>query len=194
MSFWNRFRTTVRADAHGVIDALEDRALVLKQHLREAELELQRKRTALDALERERTRLLKDRVRAQAERLRLDRDVELALAEDKDELARHTLKRLLPLEQLALRIDDRLESIAHEQRALGNLLAQQEAALSELQVRVGAFLSEQSAVAGEGAAFGPRPVEPETIELELLRRKRAQRQQGHGAAQQPTAEPSDVER
>src|SRR5262245_47796546 len=148
MKFWDRFRTTVRADAHGVIDALEDRALVLKQHLRDAEIEVQRKRAALATLERERVRLLKDRERARAEHARLDLDVELALAESQDELARRTLQRLLPLEQLDIRIGDRLDAIADEQRTLAPLLAQQENALAELTVRVGAFLSEQAEASG----------------------------------------------
>jgi phage shock protein A len=43
MSFWKRMTQTLRADAHGVIDALEDRVLLFKQHLREAELEVERK-------------------------------------------------------------------------------------------------------------------------------------------------------
>jgi phage shock protein A len=193
MRFWDRFRTTVRADAHGVIDALEDRALVLKQHLRDAELEVQRKRAALAALERERVRLLKDRERARAERARLDRDVELALAEDKDELARHTLQRLLPLEQLDIRIGDRLDTIADEQRALVPVLAQQESALAELTVRVGAFLSEQAQAASPDAALVPRPVTPEAIELELLRRKR-DRDQPERAPQAPPREHGDAPR
>ena len=176
MRFWDRFRTTVRADAHGVIDALEDRALVLKQHLRDAELEVQRKRAELAVLERERTRLLKDRERTAAERARLDRDVELALAEAQDDLARHALQRLLPLEQLERRIDDRLELIADEQPALASVLAGQERALAELQLRVSAFLSEQAETGAAHAPLGPRPVTPEAIEIELLRRKRIQRE------------------
>jgi phage shock protein A len=138
MSFWQRFRTTVRADAHGVIDALEDRALVLKQHLRDAELEVQKKRALLTALERERTRLRKDRERVSAERARYDRDAELALSEQQDELARYALSRLLPLEQVDARIGDRLALIADEEHDVGETLAAQQNALIELQARVSA--------------------------------------------------------
>jgi phage shock protein A len=189
MSFWERFRTTMRADAHGVIDALEDRALLLKQHLRDAELEVQHKRAQLVALEREHARLLKDRERIAKEQARYERDVELALSESQDELARHALQRLLPLQQLDTRIADRLALLDDERRTLGEVLAEQQAALSELQARVTAFLAEQAQRdAGQGAPFAPRPVEPETIELELLRRKRAQRD----AQPSDAREPSDV--
>ena len=38
MTFFQRFITLARADAHGMLDSLEDRSLILKQCLREAEL------------------------------------------------------------------------------------------------------------------------------------------------------------
>ena len=42
MSFFERFRTTLRADAHGLIDAFEEPTLMLKQYLRDAELAVQK--------------------------------------------------------------------------------------------------------------------------------------------------------
>ena len=39
MKFLDRALRMVRADAHGIMDQLEERSLLLKQHLREAELE-----------------------------------------------------------------------------------------------------------------------------------------------------------
>ena len=178
MSFWQRFRTTMRADAHGVIDALEDRALLLKQHLRDAELEVQHKRAQLQSLEREQSRLHKDRERIGKARARHDRDAELALSEQQDALARHALERLLPLEQLDARIGERLVAAAEEHAALAGVLAEQQAALTELEARVASFLAEHAQrSAGHDAPYVPRPVEPQTVELELLRRKRAQREQ-----------------
>jgi len=43
VSFLARLGTLARADAHGVVDALEDRTLVLRQNLREAAAELRKK-------------------------------------------------------------------------------------------------------------------------------------------------------
>ena len=40
MKFLDRMALLVKADAHGVMDQLEERSLLVKQHLREAELEL----------------------------------------------------------------------------------------------------------------------------------------------------------
>ena len=50
IDFVQRLNRLVRADAHGLLESLEDRSLLLKQHLREAELELQRKRARLSTL------------------------------------------------------------------------------------------------------------------------------------------------
>ncbi len=53
----HRINRLVAADAHGIVESLEDRALLLKQHLREAELELQHKRARAEALAEEERRI-----------------------------------------------------------------------------------------------------------------------------------------
>ena len=175
MPLFDRLRTSLRADAHGVIDALEDRALLLKQHLRDAELEVQRKRARLAELAAEQTRLSKDQERVQAEQARHDRDAELALSEEHDELARKAIARALALVQLTRRIAERLEQIGEEQRALTTTLTAQEADLIALRTRVDAFLTAQAHASRPDGGFVPAPVSDDQVELELLRRKRARR-------------------
>jgi phage shock protein A len=68
-----------KADAHGVVDAIEDRSLLLKQHVREAELELNRKRARLGAFQAEQ-KTLEEESRRTRERIKsLDEDVTLAV-------------------------------------------------------------------------------------------------------------------
>jgi phage shock protein A len=176
MPLLDRLRLTLRADAHGVIDALEDRALMLKQHLRDAELEVHKKRTRLSDLASEETRLGVDEQRVVTEQAQHDRDAELALAEGCDDLARKALSRALPLGQLLRRIRERAEQNRREQRELAVVLAAQETDLSALRARVEAFLAAEHAVHSEGRAFVPLPVSDDQVEIELLRRKRAQRE------------------
>ena len=45
----DRITTLLKADAHGLVESLEERSLLLKQYLREAEIELNRKRARLEA-------------------------------------------------------------------------------------------------------------------------------------------------
>ena len=78
MKFLDRALRLVRADAHGVIDQLEEQSLLLKQHLREAEVELTRKRVRAEALEEEERQLAREIKQAECQLSRLDEDVELA--------------------------------------------------------------------------------------------------------------------
>lgn len=178
MSFFERFKFTLRADANGLIDAIEEPTLMLRQHLRDAELALQTKQAELARLEAETKRLAADRQRAEADRARLDRDAELALAEDRDDLARHVLGLLVPKLRLTERIDARLAAIAKETAAVQAQLESQLPALEELRARVQAYITSQEA----GTCEAPfEPVTPEQVEIELLRRK---------AARKPAAPPA----
>ena len=53
LKLFDRIATLLKADAHGIVESLEERTLLLKQYVREAELELNRKRARLDALREE---------------------------------------------------------------------------------------------------------------------------------------------
>ncbi|HWO12165.1 MAG TPA: PspA/IM30 family protein [Polyangiaceae bacterium] len=172
MSFFDRFKLTLRADANGLIDAIEEPTLLLKQHLRDAELALSNKQAELARLEAEAKRLAADRQRAEADRARLDRDAELALAEDRDDLARHVLGLLVPKLRLTERIDTRLAAVAEEVAAVQAQLDAQLPALEELRARVQAYITSKEA----GTVEAPfEPVTEQQIEIELLRRKAARK-------------------
>jgi len=86
MSFrlFDRIARLVRADAHGVVAALEDRSLLLEQHLREAELALAAKRARDEALVEEETRLRRALEAERAQATALDKDAALALGGGKE--------------------------------------------------------------------------------------------------------------
>ncbi len=181
MGLLTRLSTLARADAHGVVDALEDKALILRQQVREAAAELDRKRCRVDAL------IAEDKdLRAQAERIaerkaELEKDIELALAGGKDELARYAIKKLLPLRHGAAEIERRLAALDEERAGLEHQLAEQEAEFELLESRVKGFLARQDADAGGARVFTDLAVTDQDVELELLRR-RAARSPEEGAA------------
>lgn len=185
MNFWQRMATTLRADAHGVIDAIEDRALLLKQHLREAELEVQRKQARCGALTAEEEQRQRQKQRLEAECADHERDAELAVEAGEDALARFALSAWLSKREAQQRLGERLELIDKERTELTALLAQQEPELEALRARVSAFVRESEArERGDAAEHGglePRAVASERVELELLRRKR-----GRGRASDAT--------
>ena len=170
MGFLTRLATLARADAHGVVDALEDKALMLRQHVREAAAEVDRKRCRLEALAAEDKDLRADADRLGERCAALDEDVELALAGDKEDLARYAAAKLLPLRHGAARIEQRLEELAGERSQLETQLAEQQAELERLEQRVRGYLARRGKEGG-GAAFTDLVVTDEDVELELLRRR-----------------------
>jgi phage shock protein A len=168
MSFFERFRTTLRADANGLIDAFEEPTLMLKQYLRDAELAVQKKQAQLGQLEAEAKRLGAERERAAQDLARFERDAELALAREREDLARYALKLLLPKKRLIERIEGRLAALAGERRALEERISAQKVALEELRGRVQTYVTDNEIGSFEA---GVEPVTDEQIEIELLRRK-----------------------
>jgi len=176
MTFLERFLSLARADAHGVLDSLEDRGLVLRQCLREAELEVARKRARLEELDSS-LELLARHGEQLAERLRaLDDDVRLALAQQQDELARFAVRRVLSARKQLERNETHARDTREERAKLADKLETQQRELEELRDRVREALAEQQAArttewsecdAGV-TGFGVRD---EEVELELLRRR-----------------------
>jgi len=171
MKWIDRLTLMVKADAHGVLEQLEERSLLAKQHLREAELELDRKRARCEALEEEARRMREEDARLSAEIAALDEDVELALAGDKDELARFSVRKLLPKRRALEELRQRGAEVEDERQRLQSRLTAQEAQLDTLKRRVRSQLAAERHVDAAGAP--ELPAADEEVELELLRRRTA---------------------
>jgi phage shock protein A len=187
MTVWNRLFHLARADAHGVLDALEDRSLVIRQCLREAELALDRKRARREELSSWLQARERERERALARETELDGEVELALRSEQPDLARFAVRRLLGTRQQRERIDLQMQEARSELSELARMLAAQEQELEELRRHAQSELAREEArsaaacaraIGGEGTWSAA--VCDEEIELELLRRG--------GAAAAPRAE------
>lgn len=172
MRFFDRLSLLVKSDAHGIIDGLEERSLLLKQHLREAELELTRKRARAEALEEEERRLGDEAERLKAQLTSLDEDVELALEGGKEDLARFAVRRLLPLREAEGNLRARMAEITESRARLAERLETQQREFEQLASQVRARLA---AAAEDRAApcVARSVVMDEDVELELLRRRRA---------------------
>jgi phage shock protein A len=176
MTLLRRFLTLARADAHGVLDSLEDSSLVLKQCLREAQLELAQKRQRLEELGRWREQLEQASAELAGRALKLDADIQLALGQDQEELARFSIRRLLGARRRETALAEQLAGVREESERLARELESQERELEELEERVQTHLTEQRAReqfadAGDPAAVGSEPpVHEMEVEIELLRR------------------------
>jgi phage shock protein A len=170
--FFDRMATLLKADAHGVLDALEERQLLLRQHLRDAELALDRKRARLEGLAREEERLGEALGRQDTELARLDEDVALALAGGRDDLARFALRRWIPGRRAREARGAALADVREERERLAGAVAAQERAFEELRARIRARLAGRAAEPDDDALRSACPDEDE-VELELLRRRSA---------------------
>ena len=171
MGLLTRLTTLAKADAHGVVDALEDKALVLRQSVREAAAELDRKRCRIAAADAESKDLQKGADRMREQIASLEEDVSLALAGDKEELARYTLKKLLPLRHGVRQIEHRLATLGEERSELQAQLTEQQAEFELLEQQVRGYLAQHGPKAEGSAAFTDLVVTDEDVEIELLRRR-----------------------
>jgi phage shock protein A len=169
MRVFERVGRMMRADAHGMMDQLEERSLLLKQHLREAELEVAQKRATLEALDEERRRLGEDAQRLEVQVAALDEDVELALGGEDPELARFTVRRLLPKRETLRELFARVAQLEERRGRLSESLERQEVQLAELRTRVRAALVRPDR--DSARFFTEAVVTDEEVELELLRRR-----------------------
>lgn len=171
LGVFERVKTLIRADAHGVLESLEERSLLLKQYVREAELELGRRRARSEALIEESKRLRDELELCSDEVQKLDADVELALAGGEEELARFAIRRLIPRRAAARQLEAQIAQRDEERSELEERLRVQEERLQELKTRARAELARR-ATAEESPPWLSEPtVADEEVELELMRRR-----------------------
>lgn len=168
MSLFKRIKTTMQADAHGVIDALEDRALLLKQYLREAEADLAKKRGRLLLLEQDLRALERDERVTASELGAFELDAETALAAGNDDLSRYALKATLVRKARQRHQAERREELTRQHAELEKVVAEQGERYEQLKERVNA---EVAAASGENPCGASETISDEQVELELLRRK-----------------------
>ena len=172
MRFFERMASLIRADAHGVLDQLEERGLLLKQHLRELEIELDHSRARLATLEDELRRLAGEEEQVAGQVAALDEDVELALAGEQDELARFAVRRLLPRRRLLEELRVRTGELEDERSRLAQRVERQHEEVEALRVRVRTELARSTP--RHARAPGDDALVPDAeVDLELLRRRRA---------------------
>ena len=173
VGFMGRLRTLFMADAHAVLESLEERSLLLKQHLREAEIELGRKRARVEALSEQGRQLNERCERLRALAAEVDRDVELALNSGDETLARFSVRKLLPLRKELEAAESQLAQRGRELSELEQRLADQEERFSALKRRVHVELAQERAPEAEAMHAVSPAVAEEEVDLELLRRRAA---------------------
>lgn len=93
MSILDRLVQLCKADLHGLMDALEDKQLLLKQSLREMEEELERTRARYGRVLAERRYVAAEADRTRSRIERVEADLDLTVAAQRDDLSRARIKQ-----------------------------------------------------------------------------------------------------
>lgn len=173
MKILDRLGLMLRADAHGMMDQLEERSLLVRQHLRDAEIALAHDRARLAAMDEEQQRSDESAEQGEVHLAELDADVALALERGEQELARYAVRRLLPQRAALQVLRARSAGLSTERVRLAERLREQEAAFEALRVRARARLAQLERTEGDaaGAPSCAHAFSDEDVELELLRRR-----------------------
>ena len=171
MKLFDRMTTLIKADAHGVVDALEERSLLLRQHVREAELELLQKRARVEALAEEEVRLRDVLARCDKRTTALEEDIALALDGEKEDLARFAIRRMIPERRELTALEAQIAEVGETRGKLAERLQEQESQFESLRQRARTHLAEASRNDDDLSGLAPPAVADEEVELELLRRR-----------------------
>lgn len=175
MALITRLSRLLQADAHAVLDRIEEPDLLLRQSLREMEQELEQATRQVRALERERERSSVREKYLRETLARIGDDLALCLDAGQDELARGLIRRRLETERSVQALEQRQAGLERELAERCETLAENRARYEDLHRRAETQLDDAQA---DGRPFDTRddagnyrPVSEQEIEVALLREK-----------------------
>ena len=179
MGILSRAVRLCKADLHGVMDQMEDKDLLLRQHLREMQEAMAERQARIDQLEETLRSGKRSRSRAAQQLHGLEEDLDRAVARGRDDIARMLIRKVFPLRksmaQMVQRMEETAQHLEEEQERLGT----QRLAYDETRHRV-VVARERVRRTTPMPDMGPteageHPWAPseEEIEWELLQRKEA---------------------
>ena len=179
MRILSRIIRLCKADLHGVMDQMENKQLLLKQHLREMQTVLDERQIRIHQLETEALSAQKDLTGYARQAEGLEEDLNRAIAKGKEDIARMLIRKLHPLrrdvESLTRHLNNLKADLAEEREHLTT----QRLAYDEARQRVaaaregfGQVHAPMDIMLSAGSSGSPPPSEEE-IEWELIQRKEA---------------------
>lgn len=182
MSLVYRLKRLIKADAHAIVEGLEDPRWILAQAIRDMEAEIE-KQAALVAAKKERL----DEVRRQAETARktiaaTDADIELAMDEKREDIAKALIRKVIVnrrnLEVFGEQEGLLKKEIAAEEKELTAKKQSYDEVCSRAQTV--SFPEKRDEVFHESKRFVEKSSELEyEVELEFLRRLKKTREARH---------------
>jgi len=179
MAILTRIVRLFKADIHGVMDQIEDQRLMLKQHLRDMEETLNHKEATFRHMCFTRDQARQEYEKAATEINNLERDLQVAIQKNRDDIARMLIKKLKPLMRIQTERGSHIDRLNQETGAFKDSIEQQRLQYELLRQQASAFFHRTQRQEGHYCesvtplSTGVDDLSPEEIELELLQRKEA---------------------
>jgi phage shock protein A len=178
MGIMKRVIKIFRADIHGVMDQLEDQGLLLKQYLRDMAEELYRKEAQLQQMMVSKDQTERDYDRYKQQYAALEKDLEIAVQNGKDDIARMLIKKMKPMDNLRAELGRYIKTMDKEIMRLKDTLNQQRLRYTQLKHRSAEYRHKAQMQQQEKDMVYPFPegyweLTEKEVELELLKRKEA---------------------
>ena len=168
MAIITRLSRLFQADAHAVLDLLEEPEVLLRHSLREMEQAVADETAALKRLRGQQRRLAEQIAELRTAQEHTDQELDLCFANDKEELARTFVRRKLELAAALRRAEQRAKDVARR-------LEEQEAGHRVNQARLDGMRQKVDLVLDREAESSDRPpgqdICDEDVEVALLREK-----------------------
>jgi phage shock protein A len=159
------------------MDQLEDKGLVLKQHLRDMEEEVNRKEARLNKVRASRDRAQREYEKFTQESEKIEQDIAVAIEKEKDDIARVLIKKLKPITYHRDELGRHIEILDREIAQFGKSVEEQRLQYEQLKLRCTEYFRaiereqwEKTVSTVVPQSLSREPSEEE-IELELLQRK-----------------------
>ena len=140
MTIMSRIERLFKADAHGVLDWLEDPEAILKQSVRDMEAEIARGEQRLADLNRKADRLRAFVSTVEAKCSELETQIDICFEEDNPDLARTFIRRKLEAEKRLKTANGLLADVVAKQEAQQQKLKQQREQLEAIVEKMQLFV------------------------------------------------------
>ena len=177
MAIMTRIIRIFKADLHGVIDHLEDQGLLLKQHLRDMEEALNYKKAILRRMIASQNQAQRDHDRTKQQCNALERDLAIAIQNEKDDIARKLIRKQKPLVNLLAELSRHIKTLDEDILGYREHLDQQQLRYEQLKHQSSEYFRKTQIQDWEKSMselitkdFDGNMTEME-VELELLKRK-----------------------
>jgi phage shock protein A len=188
MSLLHRIARLFKADMHGILDALEEPDIMLKQAVREMSEEIEHAEAQSKTLARQIDRTAAKKQELSALLAEVGEQLDFCFAENNESLAKALLRKRLETQQTLQLLDKRRQALLQEKAVLETELAERQDKLKSILDKITLFSAQQvdechAGYDAKGESVLCKTVTQEDVELAYCKEKQ-QRLQRHAQQEQ----------